>query len=267
MAAARTDLGGRVALVTGAGKGIGAESSRLLAQRGAAVAVVDIDREAASSVAEAIASAGGSAFAIEADVSRGDQVEKAVAATVGKFSQIDILFNNAAALNLARGDRLAAQIDDQNWQDTLNVNLTGLMFFTRAVLQHMVARKAGSIINCSSISSLGGEFGLTAYSASKAAINQFTRSVATQYGRSGIRCNGIAPGLIQSGSGRVSPERLKMYQRHHATPYLGEPGDIAEAVAFLASDASRFITGHILVVDGGATAHASWSAEEFSAGL
>jgi NAD(P)-dependent dehydrogenase (short-subunit alcohol dehydrogenase family) len=267
MAAARTDLKGRVALVTGAGKGIGAESSRLLAQRGAAVAVIDIDPQAASSVADAIVAAGGSALAIEADVSINDQVDKAVAATANAFGQIDILFNNAAALNLARGDRQAAQIDDQNWRDTLNVNLTGLMLFTRAVLLKMIPRKTGSIINCSSISSLGGEFGLTAYSASKAAINQFTRSVATQYGRSGIRCNGIAPGLIQSGSGRVSPERLEMYQRHHATPYLGEPADIAEAVAFLASDASRFITGHILVVDGGATAHASWSAEEFSAAI
>jgi len=97
------------------------------------------------------------------------------------------------------------------------------MLFTRAALQHMLPRQVGSIINCSSISSLGGEFGLTAYSASKGSHQSVSRaSVATQYGRSGIRCNGIAPGLIQSGSGRVSAERLKMYQRHHATPYLGE---------------------------------------------
>jgi NAD(P)-dependent dehydrogenase (short-subunit alcohol dehydrogenase family) len=261
----RTSLEGLVAIVTGAGNGIGAETSRLLARRGARVVVADIDSAAGGSTVDEIVATGGSAILSVADISAQDQVEATFAAAHEAYGRLDVLVNNAAALNLIAGDRLAAELDLENAKRTFEVNVAGVMAMTRAALRTMVPQRSGSIINFSSASSMGGEFGLTAYGASKAAVNQYTRAVATQYGRYGIRCNAIAPGLVNSKSGRVTPERLEKYRRHHVTPDIGKPSDVAEVVAFFASEASSFVTGQVLAVDGGATAHLSWAAEDLPA--
>jgi NAD(P)-dependent dehydrogenase (short-subunit alcohol dehydrogenase family) len=254
-----------VAVVTGGARGIGLATCQLLAAEGARVVVVDRDAAAGEAAAAVIREAGGQALALGADVSREDEVAAVFETVHGTFGGLDILVNNAAALNLLAGDHQAADIDAANWRATFDVNVTGTMICTRAALRQMLPSHRGAIVNCSSVSSLGGEFGQTAYGASKAAINQFTRSVATQYGRLGIRCNAVAPGLTQTSSGRVDVERLARYRRHHATAYLGEPADIARAIVFLASDAGRFVTGQVLTVDGGATSHLSWAAEDFPA--
>jgi NAD(P)-dependent dehydrogenase (short-subunit alcohol dehydrogenase family) len=228
------------------------------------VIVVDRDATAGEAASTAIRDHGGTAVPLSADVSSEEEVTAVFESVRSMFGRLDILVNNAAALNLLAGDKRAADVDTANWRSTFDVNVTGTMMCTRAALRLMLPALRGSIVNCSSVSSLGGEFSQTAYGASKAAINQFTRSVSTQYGRFGIRCNAVAPGLTQTGSGRVDPDQLAKYQRHHATAYLGDPPDIAQAIAFLASDAARFITGQVLVADGGASSHLSWAAEDFS---
>jgi NAD(P)-dependent dehydrogenase (short-subunit alcohol dehydrogenase family) len=253
-----------VAMVTGGARGIGLATAQLLAADGIRVVVVDRDAAAGEQAAVVIRDAGGEALPLSTDVSREEEVAALFEAVGDAFGRLDILVNNAAALNLLAGDNRAAEIDTANWRATFDVNVTGTMLCTRSALRLMLPAGRGAIVNCSSVSSLGGEFGQTAYGASKAAINQFTRAVATQYGRRGIRCNAVAPGLTQTRSGRVDSTRLARYRRHHATAYLGEPTDIARAITFLATDAGRFVTGQLLTVDGGATSHLSWAAEDFA---
>jgi NAD(P)-dependent dehydrogenase (short-subunit alcohol dehydrogenase family) len=254
---------GKVALVTGGARGIGLATCHLLAAGGASVVVVDRDQAAGELAVKAIRDRGGAAVSLGADVSSEQDVAAVFDHVQAAFGRLDVLVNNAAALNLLAQDKRAAEIDTANWRSAFDVNVTGTMMCTRGALQLMLPAGRGSIVNCSSVSSLGGEFGQTAYGASKAAVNQFTRSVATQYGRLGIRCNAVAPGLTRTGSGRVDDDGLGKYRRHHATPYLGEPADIAHLIAFLASDAARFITGQVVAADGGASTHLSWAAEDF----
>lgn len=258
----RRSLEGRIAVITGAGSGIGAATAMLLAQRGARVAILDIDGASARRTAEVIGTVGGTALALSTDIAEPSQVEQAFTSVDDTFGPTDILVNNAAALDLLARDGVAGESIDDIVRRTLDVNVVGVMSMIRSALARMTPSRRGSIVNLSSVSSLGGEVGMTAYGASKAAVNQLTRAVATQYGRFGIRCNAIAPGLVDSRSGRVSAERLEKYRRHHVTPDLGDPSDVAEVAAFLASDAASFITGQVIAVDGGASTHVSWAAED-----
>lgn len=258
----RRSLEQRVAVVTGAGNGIGAATAELLAVRGASVAVLDIDADAAHRTTERIREAGGHAVAVATDIGDAAQVDAAYTQIDSLLGPLDVLVNNAAALNLLEHDSAAADLDLDIARRTFDVNVVGVMSTIRGALARMTPRRRGSIVNLSSVSSLGGEIRLTAYGASKAAINQLTRAVATQYGRYGVRCNAIAPGLVNSRSGRVDDDRLAKYRRHHVTPDVGHPSDLAEVVAFLASDAASFVTGQLIAVDGGASTHLSWAAED-----
>jgi len=188
-----------------------------------------------------------------------------IATTVAAFGGIDIVFDNAAATHLAgERDQLIADADTGVWDDTMRINVRGTMLVTKYAVPHMLARGGGSIINTSSGAGQTGDLGHPAYGASKAAIDRLTSYPATEFGKQGVRCNAIAPGLIVTATSEKTyaggPMR-DMMLRHHLTPRLGRPDDIAQAVLFLASDRSGFITGQVINVDGGQFAHAPYVAD------
>jgi NAD(P)-dependent dehydrogenase (short-subunit alcohol dehydrogenase family) len=261
----RGRLAGKVAIITGGGAGIGAETARVLAAQSARVAVVDIVGEAAIQIAAEIAVAGGSAMALTADVSNESAVAAMVEAVISRFKRIDVLHNNAAltALDHMRADGAAAGIDCGHWDRTMAVNLRGPMLCCKHVIPHMIAGGGGSIINMGSGKGSQGDIVHTAYGTSKAAVTMFTKYVAAQYGKQGIRANSLTVGVVLKGEEilrrNLAPTRaaqLARYDDHHLTPYLGNPRQIADVVAFLASEESGFITGAEIPVDGGFTSHA-----------
>ena len=252
-------LAGRVAIVTGAASGIGRASAIALARAGACVVVADLDATGAGRVAAEIASGGGRARAQQADVSDAGAVAAMVAAAVEGFGGLDILHNNAAASDPAviGSDGELADLDLAVWERTLAVNLRGPMLGCKYAIPRMLARGGGAIVNTSSASGLTGDLARVAYGVSKAGVDSLTRYVATQYGKRGIRCNSIAPGVIATPAleANIPPQMIAIYEQSHLTPRLGSPEDIANAVVFLVSDAAGFITGQTLCVDGGLLAH------------
>ena len=252
-------LEGRVAMVTGSASGIGRATAHRLAVEGASVAVVDLDEGGAATVADQIRDAGGQAIALQADVQDEAAVAAAVKGVVDQLGPIDILHNNAALLapDHFNQDADVIELSAAVWDTTMAVNLRGVMFGCKHALPVMIENGGGSIINTSSSSALSGESLRSAYSASKAAVIAFSRSIATMYGKRGIRCNSVVPSVILSpeNKSRISPRQLSIWEGNCLTPYLGVPEDIAAAVAFLASDDARYITGHELIVDGGSLAH------------
>src|SRR4051794_13499347 len=190
-------LSGQVAIVTGSGSGIGRECAVAMAREGAAVMVADLDVDSAQRAAQEIVEEGGRALASPVDLGDPASLETLVDGTVAEFGRLDILHNNAAATHLAATrDHDVADMDLEVWEATMRINLTGTMLATKLALPHMVERGGGSIVNTSSGASLGGDLGHTAYGVSKAAINALTRYTAAQYGKAGVRCNAVAPGLV-----------------------------------------------------------------------
>jgi NAD(P)-dependent dehydrogenase (short-subunit alcohol dehydrogenase family) len=251
-----TNLTGKVAIVTGSASGIGAATAETLAARGAAVVVADINGGGGREVASRIVEAGGSALAVEADVRDEAQVVALMDATRTAYGRLDILHNNAAAMETAGFDGGVVDQTLEVWEDTMAVDVRGPMWGCKHAIPLMLEDRGGSIINTSSISAQVGESGLTAYGVAKAGLSQLTRAVATQWGKSGIRCNAVAPGLVLTPSSlKLDPELLDIYLKQSLTPHLGEPRDIANLVAFLASDESRYITGQVINCDGGLVVH------------
>lgn len=258
-------LDGKVAIVTGAamdeagGVGIGGATAQLMSREGAQVVVADLNGAAAKRLAESIVASGGQALGVRTDVSSESEVAALVAAAVEKFGGLDILHNNAAALGpdvLGKdGDLLS--LDVATFERTLQVNLTGAMLGCKHAIPHMLKRGRGSIINTSSAASIQGDVVRASYGSSKGGLNSLTRYVATMYGKLGIRCNAVAPGLVLTTTGRavMPPAVQELFLRHHLTPYLGEPEHVAHVVVFLASDRAAFVTGETLCVDGGFTQH------------
>ena len=193
-----TGLEGKVAIVTGAASGIGRATAEVLARAGAAVLVADLDGDGADSVAEAIAAGGGEAAGQPVDVSDETAVAAMVAAAVDRFGGLDILHNNAAAIGASSpgADRDIAKLDVDVWDRTMAVNLRGVMLGCKHAIPHLLARGGGAIVNTSSGSSQRGDVTIPAYAVSKGGVDTLTLYVATQYGKQGIRCNAIAPGLI-----------------------------------------------------------------------
>ncbi|NMG42156.1 SDR family oxidoreductase [Aromatoleum toluvorans] len=252
-------LDGRVAIVTGAAGGLGAESARVLAMHGASVAITDIDLDGARKVAAEIESGGGRAFAVQADVSSEADVAAMVAAVVDRFGRVDVLYSNAAILSVEQRqrDRDVANMDVEAWDRAMAVNLRGAMLCAKYAIREMLKQKKGSLIFATSGLGAQGDLSLSAYAASKAALMMLSKSIATQYGKEGIRSNALQIGLApaENAHGSMPPAVIQILRDNHLTPDVGTPRQIADVVAFLASDESSFVTGTTLVADGGFSCH------------
>ncbi|KAF3996166.1 SDR family NAD(P)-dependent oxidoreductase [Glaciimonas immobilis] len=250
-------LEGKVAVITGAGGGLGAECARVLALHGAAIAVADIDMAGAESVAAAIVEQGGQALALCADVSSEEAVAAMVAATVERFGRIDVLYNNAAILNSAQraADRDICNMDVNAWDRAMAVNLRGAMLCSKHVIPVMLRQGNGSVLFATSGFGAQGDLTLSAYAASKAGVAMLSKSIAAQYGKQGIRSNAIQIGLVENAGHPLPPEIKTILLDNHLTPALGTPRQLADIVVFFASDESSFITGHTLAADGGFSSH------------
>ncbi len=250
---------GKVAIVTGGAGGIGGATVRALAREGASVAVVDIDRDGAERVAEEVRTSGGPALAVAADLSDEAAVVGAVRAVADHFGRLDVLHNNAALTesDFLDRDTPVTELELGVWERTLAVNLTSQMLTCKHAIPEMVRHGGGSIVNMSSGASLKGDRTRTAYGVSKAGVNTLTMYVATSHGKKNVRVNTIVPGLIITDAVRahLNDEILAGLSRAILTTHLGEPDDIANLVVFLASEESRYITGQMISVDGGMSAH------------
>ncbi len=248
MSKTRFDFTGKVVAITGAANGIGAACARLFAESGAALALWDIDAGAAEALA---AELGGGARALRCDVARRDEVEAATAATLAAFGRIDVLINNAGIFRNV--DFLDHSEDD--WDAVIGVNLKGAFLVGQAIAREMVKSGGGAIVNMSSVNAVMAIPTLASYNASKGGIDQLTRAMALSLVDRGIRVNAVAPGTIATELARKavlgSAEAKEKILGRTPLRRLGEPGEIASVCAFLASDAASYMTGEIVVVDGG----------------
>jgi 3-oxoacyl-[acyl-carrier protein] reductase len=244
------DLSNRVAIVTGSGRGIGKGIALRLAEAGASIVVNDIvaTAEAMESTVNEIKSMGRQATGVAADVSSAGDVGRLVESAMSTYGRIDILVNNAGVTR----DGLVMRMSDEDWDTVLNIDLKSAFLGTRAVLRHMLRARWGRIVSIASIVGINGNAGQANYAAAKAGVIAFTKSVAREVASRGITVNAIAPGYIdtkmtQSLDEKQSEELMKRIP----LGYAGTPRDVAEAVAFLASEEARYITGQVLGVDGG----------------
>jgi 3-oxoacyl-[acyl-carrier protein] reductase len=244
------DLSDQVALVTGAGRGIGRLIAQSLAAAGAKVASVDVGAENLTETVTAIRNAGGAAEQFICDVTNSGRVNEVVDEVVKLWGGLHILVNNAGITR----DNVLLRMKDDQWDAVINVNLRGTFLFTRAAARPMIKSRRGRIINMASVCGLMGNPGQANYSASKAGVIGLTRTVARELASRNITVNAIAPGFIATDmTAALGAEIIEQIRKETPLGRLGEPQDVADAVLFLASAAASFITGHVLTVDGGLT--------------
>ena len=250
-------LEGKVAVVTGAGSGIGRAIAHRFAQEGASVVIAEVNRDAGASAASEIRAEGGSALFVPTDVSRAADVEAMVRRTVAEFGRLDVLVNNAAIQILGR----LADTSEEDWDRLQSVNLKGVFLCSKYAIPEMVRTGGGSIVNLASVLGLVGDPDLAAYCAAKGGVLDLTKAAALAFGPAGIRVNAICPGDVDTPMVRdyfnkdPDPEALRRrISSEYALRRIAEPREIAEAALFLASDASSFVTATALVIDGGLTA-------------
>ncbi|MEU0939616.1 MULTISPECIES: 3-oxoacyl-ACP reductase FabG [unclassified Embleya] len=244
----------RVAVVTGAARGIGAATARRLAAEGMAVAVLDLDEAACADTVAAIVAAGGNALAVGADVTVGEQVDAAVARVADTLGAPTVLVNNAGVIR----DNLLFKMSDGDWDTVIDVHLRGAFLMSRAVQAHMTAAGWGRIVNLSSSSALGNR-GQANYSAAKAGLQGFTKTLAFELGRFGVTANAVAPGFIVTDMTAATAARVGMefeaFQQAAAEQIpvrrVGRPEDIAHTIAFLTSEGAGFVSGQVIYVAGG----------------
>jgi len=243
------DLSGKVAVVTGASRGIGAGIAERLAAQGAQVVVNHrASAEGAEAVAARIRAAGGEALVIQADVSQSPEAQRLIKETIDALSGLHILVNNAGTTR----DMLIMMLTEDDWDSVIRTNLSSTFYCSKAAVRHMMRKRYGRIINITSVVGLAGQAGQTNYAASKAGIIGFTKSLAKEVGSRGISVNAVAPGFVPTALTDVLTEEQRTLAIQ-MTPLgrLGNLEDVANAVAFLASDEASFITGQVLSVDGG----------------
>lgn len=245
-------MDGKVALVTGGGAGIGRATALAFARLGARVTVADINADPAEETARLIRDAGGEALAVAVDVADAEQVESMVARTIETHGRLDFAFNNAGIEGVAA---MAHEYTEENWDRLISVNLKGVWLCMRAEIREMLERGGGAIVNCSSIAGLVGFPATPAYTASKHGVVGLTRSAALDYAQRGIRINAVCPGVIDTAMidrfTHGSEEAEAQLVSSEPMGRMGRPEEIADAVIWLCSDGSSFVTGQALAVDGG----------------
>ncbi|MGE5707499.1 MAG: 3-oxoacyl-[acyl-carrier-protein] reductase [Bacteroidota bacterium] len=244
------NVNGKVIVITGAGRGIGKAAAKTLAEKGAKVVACDRDFEAVQGVEQEIKAAGGEAVGMMVDVTNRTQIDEMVNTTVEKFGRIDVLINNAGITQ----DSTLVKMTPEQFDRVIDINLKGVFHCTQAVVPQMIKQGKGKIINTSSVVGLYGNFGQTNYVATKAGVIGMTKTWAKELARKGITSNAVAPGFIATEMAAAVPEKV-IDAMKEKTPVgrLGDPADIANAYLFLSSDASDYINGHVLSVDGGLT--------------
>lgn len=244
-------LDGRVAIVTGASRGIGAAIAARLASEGAAVVVNYAgSRDAARAVVDGIVAAGGRAKAVQADVTDPAACTVLVSDALSEFGRLDILVNNAGVTR----DGLIVRMTDEDWDTVIRTNLTGVFSMTRAASKVMMKARSGAIVNISSVVGIAGNAGQANYAAAKAGVIGLTKSVARELASRGVRCNAIAPGFIETDmTAALTEAQRDAIAASVALGRFGSAADVASAVAFLAGDEASYITGQVLAVDGGMT--------------
>ncbi|HAB18083.1 MAG TPA: 3-oxoacyl-[acyl-carrier-protein] reductase [Verrucomicrobiota bacterium] len=241
-------LSNQVAVVTGAGRGIGRAIALKLAGAGADVVCVSRTAENSEKVAEEVRAAGRKAWAVAVDVAAADAVIAAVERILADTGKVDILVNNAGVTR----DGLLMRMSDEDWDTVLDTNLRGAFLFTKAFSRTFLRQRSGRIINISSVAGLMGNAGQSNYAASKAGLIGFTKSVAREFASRGITCNAVAPGFITTDMTAVLDEKLKDgLLKMIPLGAFGQPDDIAEAVLYLSGPGGRYVTGQVLTVDGG----------------
>lgn len=256
-------LDGKVALISGGARGMGAEEARLFAQEGAKVVIGDVLEEEGSKTEAEINETGGEALFVTLDVTHEESWRGAVEAAVARFGTLNVLVNNAGigGVRSGEGPILLEDAPVEDWDLVMDVNAKGVFLGTKHVIPAMRAAGGGSIINISSMAgivALPGSSGSGAYNASKGAVRLLTKFTAIQYASEGIRCNSVHPGWIDTPmteSAMADPERRAQWMEYTPLGRIGVPRDIANGVLFLASDESSYMTGSELVIDGGVTAH------------
>ena len=246
------DLSDRTAVITGSTRGLGRAFAVALASAGANIVVVGRDSEAAASVVDELRESGASAIQVLGDVTVRGDVERILAAAVAEFGAVDILVNNAGTCI----HKPALEVTDDEWHHVMSVNVDGVWLGCQVFGRHMVERGSGSIINIGSMSAqiVNRPQWQPAYNASKAAVHHLTRSLAAEWAPLGVRVNALAPGYMRTDMSPVDEPQFQRYWKEDAPlGRVGEPDELAGAIIYLASDASSFVTGSVLVVDGGYT--------------
>ncbi|VVB84384.1 L-rhamnose 1-dehydrogenase (NADP(+)) [uncultured archaeon] len=241
-------LENKVAIITGAGSGIGKETALLFALEGARVVVADINEKGGSETVEEVRKNGGEGFFVKLDASSREQSKQMAGEVLERYGKIDVLINNAGIVQ----DALIFKMTEEQWDRVINVNLKGAFNCIQAVVETMVSQGSGVIINASSVVGLFGNVGQANYAAAKAGLIGMTKALAKELGKKGVRVNAVAPGFITTPMTSNVPEKiLEMMKEKTPLRRLGEPRDVAHAYLYLASDDAQFVTGTVLSVDGG----------------